>query len=228
MLVMVLLSFLFYKSVYAMLPMVIVGILFYKKFEKEKVIANRRMLENQFKECILSVATSLGAGYSTENAFKAASPDMTEMFGEESSMVLELSMIRRGLKMNIPLEDLLKDLARRSGSPHIEQFSEVFEIAKRSGGSMSRVIKTTAELMARDIDVRDEIDTVLSGKKMETNIMKLVPFGICLYISISNPGYFDSLYGNPKGILIMTICLALYVAAYFMSEKILERVSRDV
>jgi tight adherence protein B len=223
-----LLSFLFYKSVFAMLPMVIVGILFYKKFKKEKVAANRRILENQFKECILSVSTSLGAGYSTENAFKAAKPDMLEMFGEESPMVLELSMIQRGLKMNIPLEDLLKDLARRSGSGHLEQFSEVFEIAKRSGGSMSRVIKTTAELMARDIDARDEIDTVLSGKKMETNIMKLVPFGICLYISISSPGYFDSLYGNPKGILIMTICLVLYVAAYFMSEKILDKVSREV
>ena len=63
---------------------------------------------------------------------------------------------------------------------------------------------------------------LVAAKKYEQQIMNLVPMGIILYIRVSNPGYFDSLYHNLAGVLIMTAALALYLAAYLLSEKILE------
>ena len=38
---------------------------------------------------------------------------------------------------------------------------------------------------------------------MELLIMKLMPFGILLYVGMGNPGYFDSLYHNLTGIAII-------------------------
>ena len=211
-----------------MFPMTVIGVLFFKRIKAGRIKKNRDRLERQFKECILAVGTSLRAGYSVENAFRDSQGDMIRMFGGEAFIVNELTIIRRGLVMNISLEELLSDLAERSGSRHIGQFAQVFEIAKKNGGNMTEVIRNSAELIGRDIDAAAEMETVLSGRKMEQNIMKIVPFLIVIYINISNRGYFDGLYGNLRGILIMTGCLAVYIAAFIIGEKILTGLEKEM
>ena len=58
---------------------------------------------------------------------------------------------------------------------------------------------------------------------MELNIMKVMPFGILFYISISNPGYFDPLYHNILGIAVMSGCLVAYLTAYAIGEAVMTR-----
>ncbi len=225
---MILMSYFFYRNVFAMIPMIAVGVLFYRRQRSRRIRKNREVLEKQFKECILGVGTLLRAGYAVENAFRESEGDMVRMFGADSLIVNEIDMLRRGLVMNIPLEELLKDLAFRSGSPHIDQFAQVFEIAKKSGGNMAEIIRSSAEMIGRDIDARSEMETVISGRRMEQNIMKIVPFAIVMYIDFSNRGYFAGLYGNLRGAAIMTGCLAVYIAAYFIGDRILEKLEKQV
>ena len=65
---------------------------------------------------------------------------------------------------------------------------------------MTEVIRSSADLISRDIESRQEIKAVLSGRRMEQNIMKVMPFGIILYVGMTSKGYFDSLYGNLTGV----------------------------
>ena len=88
---------------------------------------------------------------------------------------------------------------------------------------MSEVISAAVETISLRIETRDEIATAISGKKMEQNIMKIMPFGILAYVGVSSPGYFDSLYGNLTGVAIMSGLLAVYILAYFLGDKILNR-----
>lgn len=182
----------------------------------------RERLAGQFRECILAVASSLQAGYSVENAFLECEQDMEQMFGQEALICVELRLIRRGLAINISLEELLADLGERSGCDEIAQFGEVFSIAKRNGGNMAEIIGSSSELIGRNIDLRRELEVLLGGKRMELMIMKLMPFFVLLYVGSANEGYFDMLYHNGKGILIMTGCLAVYIAAYAVGEIVVE------
>ena len=56
----------------------------------------------------------------------------------------------------------------------------------------------------------------------EQMIMSLMPAGIILYLQLASPGFLDILYGNPFGICAMTVCLAVYGAAYWMGKRIVE------
>lgn len=223
-----LLAYFFYRSVWAVLPLSAVGVFFFRMECDKKLKRCREELNHQFKECILSAATSLKAGYAVENAFVESRGDMKLLYGEDSYIYEELETIRRGLVINLTLEELLGDLAIRSGSDDILQFSQVFAIAKRSGGNLSEIIQTTAVMIGKRIDAKQEIATLLSGREMEQNIMKLMPFGILLYIGSSYPGYFDMLYHNWQGIAVMTVCLGLYLAAYVMGDKILQKIALEM
>lgn len=219
--VVMLLSHFFYRSPAACFPLLGIGYLYYRNLERRRGEKQLRDLEEQFRECILSVAASLRAGYAVENAFLESIPDMKLMYGEESMICRELELFRRGLVINITMEELQTDFSVRSGSEEIGQFAEVFSIAKRSGGNLAAVIQNTAELIGRHIEARQELRTVLGGREMEHNIMKAMPFAILLYIGTSSRGYFDGLYHNLQGIIIMTVCLILYLTAWRMGENIL-------
>lgn len=221
-------SYFFYRSAWAVVPLGGVGVCLFRSLEKQKSAHRREELSEQFRECILAVATSLQAGYSVENAFLECGQDMELMYGSDSCICRELVCIRRGLHINLTLEELLMDLANRSGCEDVEQFAKVFSLAKRNGGNMAEIIRNTAGRIGKKIELQKEIQMQLSGRKMELNIMKLIPFGILLYINLGNPGYFDSLYHNWQGILIMTVCLGIYLAAVVLGEHIMNGIMGEI
>ena len=213
----------FYRSAWAMLPMCIPVVLYWKIRAKEKVGQDREELLRQFSDMIQSVAAAMKAGYSVENAFLESYGDMRLMHGEEAVICKELEVFRRGLVMNITLETMLEELGTRSHVEQIAEFSEVFAIARSNGGNMTEVIDATAQQIGKVAQTRQEIRIQTAARRMERNIMIVMPFVILVYVESGNPRYFDSLYHNWRGVLIMTACLITYLAAYWLSDRILRQ-----
>lgn len=212
----------FYRSIWAVLPLSPLFWLTWKGTKKEKIKSRREELKIEFKDCLQAVCAAMKAGYSVENAFRESISDMQLLYGKEGLMVRELQSMMQGLQNNISLEQLLGSFGERSGVQDIYEFGEVFAIAKRSGGSMTDMLVKTAGMMAEKMEIDREIQVLLSAKKMEQKIMNVIPFAIVFYISLTSPGFFDILYHNPLGIFIMSICLLVYLAAFYLSTQIME------
>lgn len=97
----------------------------------------------------------------------------------------------------------------------------MFISAKRSGGDMLAIIKDTAGQISDKIDVKREIDTILAAKQYEFRVMSAVPYVIIGYMSFSFPEFMDSLYGNAAGTGVMTVCLMVYIGAYYLGLRII-------
>lgn len=180
-----------------------------------------RILAGQFREFLESVNNALRAGDSPENAFREGYREMVYEYGPDAPIAKEMSRVVGGLDNRIPLEQLLDEFADRTQTEEIREFAAVFRIAKRGGGNMTEILSGTAELIAQRLDVEKEISIMLSSRRLEQRIMDLTPFMIIFYIGITSPGFFDVLYHNFEGIAFMTLCLAAYLAALVLSEKIL-------
>lgn len=103
---------------------------------------------------------------------------------------------------------------------YIISFAEVFLTAKRSGGDLLLIISNTASCIRQKHETLQEIETCLSGKVMEQNIMSLVPVLILAYVKISSPEFLDGMYGNLTGTAVMTACFIVYVIAYLWGRRI--------
>ena len=160
------------------------------------------------------------SGYSVENAFREAGRDIALLYGKKSHISRYMDKVYKGLRNNVPLEKLLLDFGKKCGNADIEEFAGVFAIAKRSGGNMTETIDRTISVISRKMDVEKEIEVLISAKRLEARIMNFVPFFIIFYISITSPGFFAPLYHNIPGVILMTICMFVYFAAYLLSEKI--------
>lgn len=218
---MAMVSWLFYDSVIAWLLLMPFVIWSFKDKKAVECVKRKRKLEIEFREVILSVSSNLQAGYSVENAFQESYRDIVLLYGKESVMAKELRLIFRKLSNNVQLEDALTNLADRSGVQDIRDFADIFQIAKRGGGDMRGIIANTAEIIGDKQEIRREIETVVSEKRLEQQIMRYIPFFIVFYISLTTKGYFESLYHNIFGWILMTGSLAVYAAACRISDKIL-------
>lgn len=215
-------SYIFYKSIILSFVVgaaaVFVGVRFEKKRRQKKY---RSKLELEFREGLQGIAAALSAGYAVENAFGEAQKELVTLYGAGSVLVPEFEIIKKEISLNRTVESSLSSFANRCGVEDVKRFSDIFQTAKRTGGDLISITKSTADRISEKIEVSREIETLISGKKMEARIMTVIPIGIILYFWMCSPGFLDSLYVG-SGRIIMTVFLGIYILAYVWSGKICE------
>ncbi len=218
----VLFSYAFYRSMivfWCMLPLSVLAVI-----RERKRLMNKRyqLLAAQFKESVTILASLLSAGYSVENALANSVEELAVLYGRSSLIVAEYAWMVQQMRMNRPVESLLKDLGERSGMEDIQSFAEVFSVAKRSSGDLGSIMRHTAEVIRDKMQMREEIITMTASRRYEQRVMNLIPFFLLFYIESASPGFFDQMYGTGLGRLLMSGCMVVYVAAYLIAEKILD------
>jgi tight adherence protein B len=177
-------------------------------------------INQEFKDGIISLSAALSSGYSAENAFEEAWKDLKLLYKEDALIMREFSYIINQIRMNITVEKALNEFAERTGVEDILNFAEIFSTAKRSGGDLVKVIRSTANAISDKVEVKREIITMVTAKKYEADIMKIIPLGIIFYLQFFSPGFLDPLYHNILGKMVMSILLIAYLCAYYLADKI--------
>ena len=216
------LAVLFYKSVVAVLLFSPFAWIYLKYSEKGLMKKRKWEFNQQFKQGIMALSAALNAGYSIENAFLEATKDLSLMYEEDADIMQEFSWITKQIAMNKTVEECLAELAGRTGIEDVENFSEIFQTAKRTGGDIIKIIQQTGKNIGERIEIQREMETVIAQKKMEANIMSIVPLGIILYMWVASPGFLDPLYHNVFGCILMTVVLVVYILSYLLMKKIVD------
>ena len=174
----------------------------------------------EFSDGMQAVSFALNTGYSIENSFAEALQELVMLYGQNAVIVADFNMIVNRIRRNENLEDILDDYAASTNLDDIKYFAEIFRYAKRSGGDVIGIIKQTSHIIHEKAEVQQQIDTIITGKRLEQRVMVCMPLVITLYLRLTSPEYIDVLYGNVMGIIVMTICLLIYAAAVMLSQKI--------
>ena len=214
-------AYFFYHSMVAiifLLP-ISVEVMFY--LDNTICEKNKKIMKNQFREMILSMATNLKVGYSPENAFLEAYVDLVNLYGTNSKIIYELETVKKGLSVNLSFGNLLRDFEKKCNIEEISEFVDIFCLAEKTGGNLVEIIDSTANMISQKIVVDEEIEIIIRAGKLERQLMMVIPFLIVLYIESTNKNFFAPLYHNFAGILIMSICLGVYFVAVKISGKII-------
>ena len=213
---------LFYNSLWGLFSLPGIYLLTGRLLREREQKRHIRRLNLEFKDYLYAVNGLLLAGYSAERAFLAGLSDVKGLYGKSCILAQKLSAMEKRLKLNEPLERILKDFAKDCGSEEVGCFVEIFCYAKRGGGDFSQMISTAVGRICDKMDVIEEIRTVMAQKALEQKVMCVVPLGILMFFKVTSPEFIGRLYGNPLGVIVMTAALVLYGAAFFLGMKIVE------
>jgi len=215
-------SFLFFRSFSAFLILLPGVALFFIQLKASLVQKRKRELTKQFLDAIQLMLAALQAGYSPENALRESQKELRKMYSPDAAIVREFHWMDAQMRMSRNLEELLLDFGRRSDLPDIISFAEVFLTAKRTGGDLIAIIRNTVSCIRQKQETMQEIETCMAGKVMEQNIMSLIPVFILVYVKLSSPEFLDVMYETPVGMAVMGLCFAVYLAAYFWGQSIVQ------
>lgn len=215
-------AWLFYRSLWGMLLSPIVYMVYTRDYKKAQIKKQKERLLLAFKDTMQALSAALLAGYSMENAWSGAERELEELYGKQSMMWKEVHQMNAAVRMNEPIEQVLSEFARRSGCEEIESFADIFAFAKRSGGDFVKIIRVTVTKLTEKIEVEQEIETVLAGKRLEGRVMNAMPIFILAYMTLTAGDFLDVLYGNTFGVCVMTAVLGGYVLALKLSDHILD------
>ena len=213
-------SYLFFRSWIAFF-LLFPGILFFLRDRKRQMLEKRKIrLQNQFLTGMQLVCTSLQAGYAVENAFREALPELEKIYDQDAFILQEFYFLVKQIGLNRTVEALLMDLGNRSGVEDIRNFAEVFSTAKRTGGDLIAITRNTVSSIQQKQETQQEIETSLSGKVMERNMMSAIPLFMIGYVEMTSPGFLDAMYHNAAGITVMSVCLLIYGIAFLWGRKV--------
>lgn len=219
---MAIVAWLFYRSVWA----IVLFPFFYQKVKKKLKQLGKEKRDAEFLEAFLNgmrtLNSALQAGLSMERAFREVERETKILYREDSYFYQEMVELNHSVDMNISIEKLFLEFANRTGMEDIIQFAEVLEYGKRSGGNWKQIIDSTVYRMNEKCEVRKQIEVMIAEKKLEQEVMNILPLGILCFLQMASWEYMSVLYHNWFGVMMMTIVLVLYLFALYVSEKIMQ------
>lgn len=148
--------------------------------------------------------------------------ELEVLYGPKGMITEEFADIAAGIRMNRPVEPSFGRYGKAQRDTGYRPVCPGFAAAKRSGGELTDIISQTAGIIRDKIQVQEEIHTMTAARVFEQKIMNGIPFGIILYIDLTSPGFFQTMYHTWLGRICMTVCLGVYVGAVYLAKRILD------
>ncbi len=214
-------SYLFYDLSIFSVPLIFTIPFIIRLLRKRKEEAERWKLRIAFADGLRFMKNGLQAGYSAERCLEYATAELSKLYGEKARITEGFSVMYARVGLGIPMEEALREFADSTGIEDIREFAEVFRILKRTGGSLSKVIKQTVSNLQDRIELKRDLNVVAAEKMGEFRIMCIVPYGILFYLKLFSPSMTEGLYHNITGVIFMTAAFLAYVFLLWLGLHIL-------
>ena len=215
-------AWVFYNSIFGAVIFPIVMYLNTKRMRTESGEKFSRRLETEYREMFASVTGALQTGYSIEKAFEESAVSLKLLYGEKSVLLPHLRELNSKVRLRMPVEQAFEELSAKFESEDLSDFAQIFRVGKRLGGDYVTNIRDTTRRISERVEVRQEIRTAIAQQQMELKVMMAMPLGILAYMKLSAPEFLTPSYGNAAGILVMSVCLAVYAGCIALGKKITE------
>jgi len=215
------LGYVFYRSV-------VISLLFalfafrYPRMRAVQIADRRRAeLTLQFKDMLYSISSAVGAGSSVEHALEIALADMRKQYADpKTSIIRELELMVSRLSFGWNVEDVFLDFGRRSHVEDVTTFANIFDIAKRTGGNLVQIIRQSTDVISEKIETKAEIETSLSGRRIEQKVLTVMPVVLVLFMTYTTNGFMEPIFTTVGGRLVATAGLACVIIGSLWSAKI--------
>lgn len=191
---------------------------------RRQIIEKRKnQLLLQFKDMMYALASALSVGKSVESGLRDALLDLQVMYPDPDTYILrEIEYILRGIGMNITTEEMFRQFADRAHLEDVENFVDIFVTCKRTGGDLMEVMRTTSNVIGEKIEVKQEIETAISGKKYEFQFMMAMPVIMVLFLTLTSGDYMAPVFSDVRGNIAMTVAIIIFGVSYLVGSRIMK------
>jgi tight adherence protein B len=173
-----------------------------------------RRFEAQFAEALQQLANALRAGLTL--------PQIMEQIGREAPAPLgqEFGLFSKEVKLGIPLEEALANMAARVGSEDLALVSVSTGIARQLGGNLAEMFETIAGTVRERFRIEGKIAALTSQGKLQGWVVAILPLLIGLFFSRYRPDLMEPMFQSLFGYVLVGAVALLEAIGFLLIRHI--------
>ena len=168
----------------------------------------------QLTEALQQMANALRAGLTFQQAM-----DQT---GREASAPLrqEFGLFSKEVKLGVPLEQALANLAGRVGSEDLELVTTSTNIARQLGGNLAEMFETIAATIRERFRLEGKIAAITSQGKLQGLVVATLPLFIGLFLNSYRPDLMQPMFETAYGYVLVSAIVLLEAIGFLLIRRI--------
>jgi tight adherence protein B len=158
------------------------------------------------------------------NAFKAGLtfPQAIEHVAREGMPPLsqEFGLFVKEVKLGVPLEEALVNMAKRVGSDDLELVVVSTNIARQLGGNMAEMFETISSTIRERFRLEGKIDALTSQGKMQGWIVASMPLLLGLVLNQMRPDLMGPMLDHMFGYILVAVIAVMEALGIFIIRRI--------
>ena len=173
-----------------------------------------KQFNTQLTDALQQLANALRAGLTFQQAM--------DQIGRESAAPLrqEFGLFTKEVKLGVPLEEALINMANRVGSEDLELVATSTNIARQLGGNMAEMFETIAATIRERFRLEGKINALTSQGKLQGWIVASLPLWIGLFFNWYRPDLMEPMFENAYGYILISVILVLEAIGFLLIRRI--------
>jgi tight adherence protein B len=172
-------------------------------------------LDVQLIDGIVTLASGVRAGLTMVQAIELLVRNTTGPIHQEFAQLL------REYQMGLDLNQAMRNVAKRVGSPHYRLLFSAIEMHRQRGGdsaeSLDRIAASIRELQR----LEGKLDALTSHGRYQANLMATMLLGVLFMYFLIEPQSVMLMFSEPLGRVFMMIAVAMIAGAFFWIRRIM-------
>ncbi|MHB1845221.1 MAG: type II secretion system F family protein [Deltaproteobacteria bacterium] len=186
-------------------PMILVRV--YRKRRIDK-------FDRQLVDVLQQMSGALKAGLTFQQAMEQVAKESPPPLGQEFNLTI------REMKLGLPLEEALSNMATRVGSQDLDLTVTSTNIAKGLGGNMAEMFETISATIRERMRLEGKIKAVTSQGKMQGMIVSLMPLAMGIILNFMRPDLMQPKLHHHFGWILVSVCIIGIALGWFMIMRI--------
>lgn len=182
-----------------------------------------RIQENAWKKSFLKtfpfaldmITRGLKSGMTLGRGIAVVAEEIEEPVGSE------FNYIASQLQIGVPPSEALNEAADRIGIDEFRFFALALIIQGEMGGSLADILGKLSELVRERDHFRQKVHTLSSESRVTAIIVGSLPIFLGITVEFISPGYMKFFFVDPKGKIMLWICLGLSMTGAFTINRMM-------
>lgn len=173
-----------------------------------------RKFNEQLEDALLSMSSSLKAGFSINQALESIA-------GERRNPIsFEFQLLIHELRLGVSLDVALQKMADRLECADFDLTAVAILTARQTGGELTSTLERLAAVIRERIRITARIRALTAQGRMQAVIIGLMPVALFIAMLKIAPDMMNAFFSTVPGILCLLGVIVLDVTGFFMIRKI--------
>jgi tight adherence protein B len=179
-----------------------------------KCAKQQKLVEDQLPEALDFLARVLRAGHSLATGLQMAGEEIPEPLAGEFRQCYDQHSLGH------PLDQAMKEMASRVGTPDFSFFVTAVLIQRTTGGDLAEVLTNIGNMVRARIRLKQHVKAITAQGRMVGYILLVLPVIFYIILFLINPKYARVLIDTRPGLYVLCVALVLQLLGLISIKKI--------